>query len=276
LAEIASIMACMRADARNHELLAVVADLARRFSASVTGVAARQPAPPSALVAVGPAKPRSSDLDEFRERAAAMEAEFRAALGAVADLQWRSQVTAGPLSQFIADEARGVDLIVASADPAERLFFPSHDVEVSDLLMRAGRPVLIVPPGMSGLKLTQSLVCWKESREARRALSDALPLLKASKAVELVELVREEDMEDARRRIADIGDWFGQHGVEANCIAAPLAGPEATQLAEIARDIDADLVVAGAFGHSRLREWAFGGVTRDFLLKSDRCSLVSH
>ena len=59
---------------------------------------------------------------------------------------------------------------------------------------------------------------------------------------------------------------FDRHGVEANCVATPLSGTEATHLAAIAEDLKADLIVAGAFGHSRLREWAFGGVTRDLLL----------
>ena len=134
--------------------------------------------------------------------------------------------------------------------------------------MRAGRPILIVPPGASGLKLTRSLVCWKDSREARRAVADALPILKASKGVDVVELAREHEMEAARRRVADVGEWLARHGVEANCLASPLKGAEAAGLAEIAKDLEADLIVAGAFGHSRLRDWAFGGVTQDLLLQS--------
>ena len=230
----------------------------------------------SAIMAIGPGEPPDRDIEKFRERAAPLEAEFRSALSMVEDLQWRSQMTAGPASQHIADEARGVDLIVAAAEPGERIFLPSPEIDVSDLLMRAGRPVLIAPAGAAGLKLTRALVCWKDSREARRAVADALPILKASKGVDVVELVNEREMEAARRRLADVGDWLARHGVEANCLASPLNGAEATHLAAIAKDLEADLIVAGAFGHSRLREWAFGGVTRDLLLKADRCILVSH
>ena len=276
MATISILMACMRLDRSNAELLAVVADVAQRFSAAVIGVAATQPSMHSAIMAVGPGEPHDHDLDKFRERAAALEAEFRSALSMVESLHWRSQMTAGPLSQHIANEARGADLIVAALEPGERIFLPSHDVEVSDLLMGAGRPVLIVPPGAAGLKLTRALVCWKDSREARRAVADALPFLKASKGVDVVELVREHETEAAQRRLADVGDWLARHGVEANCLASPLNGAEATGLAEIAKDLGADLIVAGAFGHSRLREWAFGGVTRDLLLQVDRCALVSH
>jgi nucleotide-binding universal stress UspA family protein len=56
----------------------------------------------------------------------------------------------------------------------------------------------------------------------------------------------------------------------------PLSGAEPTHLAAIAEEFEADLIVAGAFGHSRLREWAFGGVTRDLLVKAERCTLLSH
>ena len=156
------------------------------------------------------------------------------------------------------------------------MFSPSPEIEVSDLIMRAGRPVLMAPPGAAGLKLTRTLVCWKDSREARRAVADALPILKASAGVDVVELAHEHEIEAARGRVADVGDWLHRHGVEATCVATPLTGTESAHLSAIAEDIEADLIVAGAFGHSRLREWAFGGVTRDLLVKAERCTLVSH
>ena len=229
MAKISIVMACLRVDRPNAALLAVVAAVAQRFSAAVIGIVARQPPIRSPIRAVGPGEPRDRYLQRFRERTAAVEAEFRSALSMVENLQWRSQMTAGPLSQQIANEARGADLIVAALEPGERIFFPSRDVEVSDLLMRAGRPILIVPPGASGLKLTRSLVCWKDSRETRRAVADALPILKASKRVDVVELAREHEMEAARRRVADVGEWLARHGVEANCLASPLKGAEAAQ-----------------------------------------------
>jgi nucleotide-binding universal stress UspA family protein len=266
----------MRTDRSNDELLAVVSDLAQRFSATVIGVVARQLSLPSSIMAIGPGEPRGREFDKFRERADQVEAEFRSALSGVDNLQWRSQMTAGPASQQVADEARAADLIVAAVEPGVPVFSPSPEIEVSDLLMRAGRPVLMAPPGASGLKLTQTLVCWKDSREARRAVTDALPVLKASKAVDVVELAPEREIELARGRVADVGDWLHRHGVEATCVATQLRDTESAHLAQIADDIKADLIVAGAFGHSRLREWAFGGVTRDFLVKAGRCTFVSH
>ncbi|HKI15975.1 MAG TPA: universal stress protein, partial [Roseiarcus sp.] len=77
MATISVLMACMRLDRSNAGLLAVVADVAQRFSAAVIGVAATQPSMHSAIRAVGPGEPNNRDLDRFRERAAALEAEFR-------------------------------------------------------------------------------------------------------------------------------------------------------------------------------------------------------
>jgi nucleotide-binding universal stress UspA family protein len=266
----------MRTDRSNGELLAVVADLARRFSAAVIGVAARQLSLHSSITAIGPGEPRGREFEKFRERAAAVEAVFRSALSGVDNLQWRSPMTAGPASQHVASEARAADLIVAAVEPEEPVFLPSPEIEVMDLLMRAGRPILMTPPGAAGLKLTRILVCWKDSPEARRAIADALPILKAGKAVDVVELAPEHEIGLARGRVADVGDWLHRHGVEATCVATPLRGTESADLSQIAEDIKADLIVAGAFGHSRLREWALGGVTRDFLVKAERCTLVSH
>ena len=156
------------------------------------------------------------------------------------------------------------------------MFLHSGLPEVGDLLMRLGRPVLAVPDGVSGLELNEALVCWKDSREARRAVADALPILKVCRRVDLLELVDSAALDHARARLADLSAWLALHGVEANSSLEIAHGPEAKQLAAIARDLRADLIVAGAFGHSRLREWAFGGVTRDLVLRADRCLLASH
>ena len=107
-------------------------------------------------------------------------------------------------------------------------------------------------------------------------MSTPCRVLKVCKSVDVVELVDEREIEAARSRLTDVGDWLARHGVETNCLASPLSGTEAGHLAAIAKDFDVDLIVAGAFGRSRLREWAFGGVTRDLLLKAERCTLVSH
>ncbi len=276
MATITTLMACMRINCSNAAMLTVVADLAERFGAAVIGVAAKQGSAQVVDRGAGPRAPGRHELDKLIREAATVESEFRVALPKVQDLQWRSQVIFGPASEYIADEARSVDLVVATLDSADRIFFPSGEADVGDLLMRLGRPTLIVPPAAAGLKLTRSLVCWNDKREARRAVADALPLLKASQRVDVVEIAGAAALKETRRRLGDVGDWLARHGVEAQCSAEISNGSEAAQLDAIAKELEVDLIVAGAFGHSRLREWAFGGVTRDLLLRSDRCVLASH
>ena len=139
-----------------------------------------------------------------------------------------------------------------------------------------GRPVLVVPNAIGHLKLERIVVGWKDSRETRRAIADALPLLKQAAAVSVAEIAVEDAMPEARAHVADVVAWLQGHGIVAQAVASLSTGDDATGLYTIAQDLGADIVAAGAYGHSQLREWVLGGVTRDFLLRSDCCSLLSH
>ena len=92
----------------------------------------------------------------------------------------------------------------------------------------------------------------------------------------VAEIAAEEDLPEARTDVADVVGWLKTHGVKAEPLAVAAKGDDAAQLSVIAQDQKADLVVAGAYGHSRLREWILGGVTRELLLHTGRCSLLSH
>jgi nucleotide-binding universal stress UspA family protein len=271
-----TLLAYLRIDHRNTDLLRVVSAAAQRFGSSVIGIVAKQASAHLASRGAGPFEPHQHDLHMFRERAAAAEREFRAALSKVPNLDWRSSLTLGPACEHVANEARSADLVVLPAVRHDRLHLPSGEADVGDLIMRLGRPALVAPPGVTGLELNQVLVCWKDSRETRRAVADALPMLKASRRVNLVELVEAEGVDHSRRRLEEVAQWLSRNGVESNSSSEVANGSEALQLAAIAKDLRADLIVAGAFGHSRMREWAFGGVTRDLLLCADRCILASH
>jgi nucleotide-binding universal stress UspA family protein len=271
-----TLLVCLRLGQPNADILGVAADVAGRFGSSVIGMVAKQASAHVAAGNPGPSEPYEHDLSMFKERASAAEAEFRAALSKAGQLEWRPRLTVGPAYEQVANEARSADLVVAPIDPHDGSWIASGQAEVGDLLMRLGRPVLAVPPGVSDLALNEALVCWKDTRESRRAAADALPMLQASRRVDIVEIVEAQGLEEARRRLGGVSDWLTRNGVVSNCSAEAAEGPEGPQLAGIARDRKADLIVAGAFGHSRLREWAFGGVTSDLLLCADRCVLASH
>ena len=272
----ATLMVHLQLGHSNAGLLSVTAELAERFGASVIGIAARQPMQLVYGDGYVSGDLFQQDLAEIAKSFSDAEAEFRTALrGRVAYLEWRSARMYGYLAEYIADEARGADLVLTGIGTGDFLD-ASRAVNTGDLVMQAGRPVLIVPTAASTLKLTHALIGWNDTREARRAVADALPFLKLAKRVSVVELAVMDDLPSADKHVQDVIAWLGRHGVAAESSAQLSTGDDAAALLAIGHDQGVDLVVAGAYGHSRLREWVLGGVTRDLLLSANRFSLVSH
>jgi nucleotide-binding universal stress UspA family protein len=179
------------------------------------------------------------------------------------------------MSDHLASEARWADLVLIDAAP-ERPLNVARQIDAGDLIMQVGRPVLLVAPVPVPLRMDRVLVAWRDTREARRAAADALPLLKRAGRVSIVEVADEDDLGAAQSRLNDVASWLGRHGVTAEVHAKSASGDDAAGLATIADELEADIVVAGAYGHSRVREWALGGVTRTLLRQGVRSSFVSH
>jgi len=261
----------------NAGLLNIARDLAERLNAGVIGIAVCQPTPviyDEGYVLSGDVV--QAERDELDRELKVAEAEFRSSLeGKVASLQWRSAVTYDVLSDYVAKEARGADLILTRLSRPD-LLDRSRTVSTGDLVMRAGRPVLVAPETVTSLKLNQILVAWKDTREARRAVVDALPLLQKAAQVIVVEIAADDGQAEAQSHVEQVAAWLQRHGVAAVAMASLVVGDDAARLGELALEHDADLIVAGAYGHSRLQEWAFGGVTRDLLTAKDLCVLLSH
>jgi nucleotide-binding universal stress UspA family protein len=259
----------------NAGLLRIAGDLAGRFDAGVIGVAMCQPMRIIYSEGYVPEDLIQQDLERRENEIAAVEMEFRDALrGRAKVLDWRSAVVEEPLSDYLALQSRDADLIVTGVDRKASMFDTSH-LNVGDLVMQAGRPVLVVPEATSS-GFERVLVGWKDTRETRRAITDALPFLKQASYVRVTEIAAADELAAARRRLADVSAWLGHHGVTAEPLAVASTGEDALQLRELAREHHADLIVVGAFGHSRVREWVFGGVTRDLLLRAGTCTLLSH
>jgi nucleotide-binding universal stress UspA family protein len=272
-------MVHLRIGQPNTGLLKVTADLAARFHANVVGIGACQPIQMIYGDGYISGDVVQQDREEIERELKTAEAEFRSALGArVGNLEWRSSVTYVPLSDYLADEARCADLLITGVDPKLAAFDGTRHVNAGDLVMQAGRPLLIVPAAVDKVAFDRIIVGWKDTRETRRAIVDALPFLKAAREVTVVEVCAKEELALAAARLNDVVNWLGRHGVVAQPQAMPLASSDndAGRLGVVARDKKADLIVGGAYGHSRLREWVLGGVTGDLLLQADRCSLVSH
>jgi nucleotide-binding universal stress UspA family protein len=172
--------------------------------------------------------------------------------------------------------SRGADLIVTGGSPL-------HYVDTyrwcdpAKLMLTSGRPVLVVPPDGGRLGLDGVVVAWKDTREARRALADALPFLKCAGEVVILEVCAADEVGDAEVHTAAVVKALVRHGIKARAkvVAAP---PErvASELNIEAQAIDADLIVCGGYGHTRVGEWVFGGVTYDLLHRPERFVLFSH
>jgi len=272
----ANLMVHLELGRANAGLLRITGEIAERFNAGVIGIAAR---PPLTMVYgdgyISGDLYEQDQIETAREMRAA-EAEFRAALSAhVGTLEWRSSTSFGLVADYLAAESRSADLLITGV-AAGGVFDSSRAVNTGDLVMQAGRPVLTVPTAATTLPLAHVLVAWKDTREARRALSDALPLLQRATAVSVVEIAAELDLDAAHGHVADVVHWLKRHRVEARASVHRSTGDDAAALYALGQDQGIDVIVAGAYGHSRLREWVLGGVTRDLLLSANRCALVSH
>lgn len=188
--------------------------------------------------------------------------------------EWRGEV--GYPSDLVVQAMRAADLVILGRRDPTRC--PARSPDPADVLMAAGRPVLIVPPAIAtGPVGTPAVIAWKDCREAQRAVAAALPLLNASSVVHVIEVCTAEQADDARRRVEDVAVFLGRHGVVASAQTVKGdGGPRSDQIIAFAEDHGAGLIVAGGYGHARLREWVMGGVTYGLLERSPVCLLLSH
>jgi nucleotide-binding universal stress UspA family protein len=171
--------------------------------------------------------------------------------------------------------SRGADLIVASSNArgGQTIY---RDADPAELAMVSGRPVLVVPPNGGPLDARRVVLAWKDTREARRALSDAMPFFERAEAVLVLEVCPAAEAADAKIRTDDVAEALRRHGANAEPMVASHHSADGHEILRQASLFGAGLVVAGSYGHSRLGEWVFGGVTRDLLSQDQTYVLLSH
>ncbi|MBV9116248.1 MAG: universal stress protein, partial [Acetobacteraceae bacterium] len=173
-------------------------------------------------------------------------------------------------------QARAADLVVVGRPGPDDALDPRLRVPPGPLLMGLGRPVLLAPPRVERLSAARVVVAWKDTRETRRAVLDGLPLVRTAEAVFVVVVGEGESGGEGRDGAADVAAYLARHGAASATVLRPEPGGSvADTLQQTARREGADLIVAGAYGHSRLRQWVFGGVTRDLLGNASICCLLS-
>ena len=269
-----TIMVCLDLERSNDVCLRIAVDLAAHFNAKLVGIAAASQESPD----YGQ-QPLAGELAQqlrsnIAKRLANAEERFRLAVQQYdGQIEWRSAIER-PLS-YVAGEARSADLVVVSANRDGSSAELPGRIDPGDLAMHAGRPVLMVPPEADRLVLKSATVAWRDAREARRAVSDALPLLRKVEEVAVVELIQDEAVRTpAHRRIDDVISWLDRHGIAA--FGRVFHFPEQEESFEKLWQYGTNFIVAGAFGHSQLRERVFGGFTDDLLRRSPLCTFLSH
>jgi nucleotide-binding universal stress UspA family protein len=271
----ATLLVYINADHVSKPLVSVAAGLASKFSAKLIGLSALAIVPPFVAEGVVIVDNASEfDIVQMKTKLADAENNFRAAAGADRQIEWRSFLEFP--TETLISEARCADLIVVERNKAS--WDIHRAVDNGSAVLGAGRPFLVVPTAVKSLTADHVVVGWKDTREARRAVQDALPFLHEAKRVTIVEICEKDQMETARHHVDDVVRHLARHRVkaEARVETRLLGSTGADQIIGLAVDEGADLLVTGAYGHSRVNEWVFGGMTRDLLRSSPICCLMSH
>jgi nucleotide-binding universal stress UspA family protein len=271
-----SIVVFLDSSRRSDARMDFAVDLALRHGAHLSGVYVEF----STLFPAGPdpaAGMLLAKLDEYlaveRSRTERRFAEAARRAGLAYDWSFLR----GPDARLAPVRARTCDLaIVGQTDPddPESKFAAGFPETV---VMGAGRPVLFAPyTGPLATDFRRVLVAWDGSREAARAVADALPLLVRATSVAVVSVEAMSDPRETLPRL-DVGGYLSRNGVKAEIQVIP--GVEISVgewLLSQAASVSADLMVTGAYGHARMREWILGGVTRTLLRSMPLPVLMSH
>jgi nucleotide-binding universal stress UspA family protein len=217
---------------------------------------------------------QQADNEAAAKRAIDRFAEATRRAGLSAEPLTLSASLAGAGDQF-GRIARRFDLaVVGQAEPETSTV---EDIIAEATLFESGRPMIVVPYIQKApLKLDNVMVCWDGSRQAARAVGDALPLLAKAGRVEIVIITNERGKQDEIEG-ADIGQHLARHGLKID--VHRIAGGDidvADALLSHAADSGADFMVMGGYGHSRLREFVLGGVTHSILQSMTVPALMSH
>jgi len=278
------ILVHLDADPRAAIRLGIAADIAIRQQASLTGLfvvyvpntdyfyGAGLP-----MAGLGPDQLLDVMTAEARAAAVPVEVNFRKVL-ALNSLQGEWRIVEGHTPAVLSADARYADLVVVGQPDDPRRADHRGRLAVETTLMTSGRPVLTIPFAGEFPNLTDHvLVAWNASREATRAVHDALPLLTEAKQVTILAINPRSAGDDDEAQPTDLATHLSRHGVRAETtrtVAEDISDGEA--LLSYASDISASLIVAGGYGHSRAREMIFGGVTRTLLAEMTVPVLFSH
>ena len=170
-------------------------------------------------------------------------------------------------------------LVLTQSDSRAHAGQAFDNPQIEATILASARPVIVLPYANAMPTLgTRVLVAWDDSHAAARAVADALPMLKRASSVQVMLFNREGSSDEGGQSndLASVAEWLGRHGVSVQTQVETTTIGVGDALMSRAADQGADLIVMGAFGHSRWRERLLGGVTRDVLGSMTVPVLMSH
>jgi nucleotide-binding universal stress UspA family protein len=250
-------------------------DLARRFDAHrLIGFCAADAAIPlvitpetGALIADAWQQLRDDLVLRFKQ----LRSEFEHLVAGSIKAEWLEALD-NPTRSLTAT-AGLADLVVIRAAQGASTGNAYRAADPGSVVLQAGRPVLVAASGADRLPAEKIVIAWKNTREARRAVMDAVPMLHAAAEVTVVAVDDEPD-DWLRAGMRNVSSFLATHGIKARTEILEDAD-ETAAVARFLGSVHADLVVSGAYGHSRVREWAFGGMTRSLLDQTGISRLMS-
>ncbi|CAG9166568.1 universal stress protein [Cupriavidus respiraculi] len=258
----------------------VAADIARRFAGHVVGLT-------TLGVSLEPFRGAGDEAGKYAElarrkmearRAAAQQAFDTAMAAAGQAIGYTHLVMEEESGWALAHEARAADIVVLGQPDGDQ-GMPALMAESAEyVLLEAGRPILLVPHDVHRLALGSVAMAWDGSREAARAMADAMPLLRQAEQVTIMTVHKrgaayDEIAEDA---LPAVQRYLERHGVIAGVRLEETAGEIAPALLDAAHAVHADLLVCGGYGHSRVRQLVMGGTTRTLMRSAPILLLMSH
>ena len=266
------LMVFVEPEGTSESCVRLAARLADKFGATLIGISACLIPTPvlDSMVIIQTA----ADIESMKKRLHERGDWFRSiADGDHRKVEWRSALELP--NQVITCEACSADLVVIGQTKGLRSTYSSLDLGAA--ILKMGRPTLVVPEGVTSLAAEHVVIGWRDTREARRAVRDALPFLREATRVTIFEACGPEEDKTALARLDDVARYLAMHRIKSGpMVMVHKEGSGASQLLQVAKDERADLLVTGAYGHSRLGEWVFGGMTWELLAKSPICCLMSH
>jgi nucleotide-binding universal stress UspA family protein len=221
----------------------------------------------------------ADDFQGLRDDAAARLEEFRVAAAHQGVESVETRLIEDDPRYALLLQSRYADLVVLSQDrdvapgmPARVRGLPEH------VALRGARPVLVVPEDYQGEPIPgTAVVGWDGGTQSLRAIGAALPLLTRAAAVKLA-VVNPDELSDlhGEQPGADMALYLARHGAQVEVVVERTRSTTGAALCALARDSGAGLLVSGAFGHSRYREWMLGGTTRELLERARIPLLIAH